>query len=111
VKGVRDVASGLMTSVLIAERQLHVLAGFLLAATVILCGRRSHRAPSRRSQVNGLRGARSDRSGDGRYRRDPARMIIPLMPCALIYQCHSPAAAIASIAELTRSASEQTASS
>jgi hypothetical protein len=38
VKGVRDVASGLMTFVLIAEREPHVLAGFLLAATVIPVG-------------------------------------------------------------------------
>jgi hypothetical protein len=38
VKGVRDVASGLMTFVLIAERQPRVLAGFLLAATVIPVG-------------------------------------------------------------------------
>jgi|SRR5215469_66163 len=37
-KGVRDVASGLMTFVLIAARQPHVLAGFLLAATVIPVG-------------------------------------------------------------------------
>lgn len=37
-KGVRDVASGLMTFVLMAERQPHVLAGFLLAATVIPIG-------------------------------------------------------------------------
>jgi hypothetical protein len=38
VKGVRDVASGLMTFVLIAAREPHVLAGFLLAATVIPVG-------------------------------------------------------------------------
>ena len=38
VKGVRDVASGLMTFVLIAARQPHVLAGWLLAATVIPVG-------------------------------------------------------------------------
>ncbi len=38
VKGVRDVASGLMTFVLIAAREPHVLAGFLLAAAVIAVG-------------------------------------------------------------------------
>jgi hypothetical protein len=38
VKGVRDVASGLMTFVLIAAREPRVLAGFLLAATVIPVG-------------------------------------------------------------------------
>ena len=38
VKGVRDVASGLMTYVLIAAREPRVLAGFLLAATVIPVG-------------------------------------------------------------------------
>jgi len=38
VKGVRDVASGLMTFVLIATREPHALAGFLLAATVIPVG-------------------------------------------------------------------------
>ena len=38
VKGVRDVASGLMTFVLIAAREPHVQAGFLLAATVIPVG-------------------------------------------------------------------------
>ena len=38
VKGVRDVASGLMTFVLIAAREPHVLAGFLLAGTVIPVG-------------------------------------------------------------------------
>jgi hypothetical protein len=38
VKGVRDVASGLMTFVLIVAREPHVLAGFLLAATVIPVG-------------------------------------------------------------------------
>jgi hypothetical protein len=37
-KGVRDVASGLMTFVLMAAREPHVLAGFLLAATVIPVG-------------------------------------------------------------------------
>ncbi|HTA11000.1 MAG TPA: DUF4267 domain-containing protein [Streptosporangiaceae bacterium] len=38
VKGVRDVASGLMTFVLIAAREPRVLAGFLVAATVIPVG-------------------------------------------------------------------------
>jgi Domain of unknown function (DUF4267) len=38
VKGVRDVASGLMTFVLIAAREPRVLAGFMLAATVIPVG-------------------------------------------------------------------------
>jgi Domain of unknown function (DUF4267) len=38
VKGVRDVASGLMTFVLMATREPRVLAGFLLAATVIPVG-------------------------------------------------------------------------
>ena len=38
VKGVRDVASGLMTFVLIAMREPRALAGFLLAATVIPVG-------------------------------------------------------------------------
>ena len=38
VKGIRDLASGLMTFVLIAAREPHVLAGFLLAATVIPVG-------------------------------------------------------------------------
>ena len=38
VKGVRDVASGLMTFVLIAGREPRVLADFLLAATVIPVG-------------------------------------------------------------------------
>jgi hypothetical protein len=37
-KGVRDLASGLMTFVLMAEQQPRVLAGFLLAATVIPVG-------------------------------------------------------------------------
>jgi hypothetical protein len=37
-KGVRDVASGLMTFALIATREPHVLADFLLAATVIPIG-------------------------------------------------------------------------
>ena len=38
VKGVRDLAAGLMTFVLIAGRQPRALAGFLLAATVIPVG-------------------------------------------------------------------------
>jgi hypothetical protein len=38
VKGVRDVASGLMTFVLMATREPRVLAGFLLAAAVIPVG-------------------------------------------------------------------------
>jgi hypothetical protein len=38
VKGVRDVASGLMTFVLIWAREPRVLGGFLLAATVIPVG-------------------------------------------------------------------------
>jgi hypothetical protein len=37
-KGVRDVASGLMTFALMATREPHVLADFLLAATVIPIG-------------------------------------------------------------------------
>jgi Domain of unknown function (DUF4267) len=38
VKGVRDIASGLMTFVLIAAREPRVLGGFMLAATVIPVG-------------------------------------------------------------------------
>ena len=38
VKGVRDVAAGLMTFVLIAARDPRALAGFLLAGTVIPVG-------------------------------------------------------------------------
>jgi hypothetical protein len=37
-KGVRDVASGLITFALMATREPHVLADFLLAATVIPIG-------------------------------------------------------------------------
>lgn len=37
-KGVRDVASGLMTFALMATREPHVLADFLLAATAIPIG-------------------------------------------------------------------------
>src|SRR5262245_48219389 len=37
-KGVRDVAAGMMTFVLMAAREPHVLAEFLLAATVIPVG-------------------------------------------------------------------------
>jgi Domain of unknown function (DUF4267) len=86
VKGVRHVASGLMTYVLIAAREPRVLAGFLLAATVIPVGDAVIVRRRGRSEVNCLRLARNHRRRDGRHRCDPARRIssfMPAVPCAI----------------------------
>jgi hypothetical protein len=59
VKGVRDVASGLMTFALIAAREPRALAGFLLAATVIPVGDAAIvlRRGGRKSTAYGIHGA------------------------------------------------------
>lgn len=70
VKGVRDVASGLMTLVLMSAREPCVLAGFLLAATVIPVGDAVivRRRGGRKSTAYGV--ACTHRCRDGRHRSD-----------------------------------------
>ena len=60
VKAVRDIACGLFTAILILNRSAHLLGWFMLAATIIPCGR-CNRSATWRDKGRRVRHPRRDR--------------------------------------------------
>ena len=73
VKGVRDIASGLIAVILLAARMPHVLGWFELAASTIPIGDH-HRAAQQRPEGHRLRRARRDGRSVAGHRRAPLHL-------------------------------------
>ena len=73
VKGVRDIASGLIAAILLAARMPHVLGWFELAASTIP-RRRHHGAAQQRPEGHRLRRARRDGRSVAGHRRAPLHL-------------------------------------
>jgi hypothetical protein len=73
VKGVRDIASGVVTLVLLAAGKPHILGRYLAAASIIPIGDATHSAAAQRPEGNRLRGARHHRGRHARHGRAPTQ--------------------------------------